>query len=421
MTEDFLYYIWQFKLFDNPLITWDGEKVFVEKPGLRNVNAGPDFLNASLKIGEISWHGNVEIHVKTSDWHLHGHDYDPNYENLILHVVYHHDTDEMPHDCPLVEMNSRIPLSLFENYKNLQITTQFIPCENLFYKVDEFTKSSFLEALYIQRLEEWSRVLEQRLERLHGDWEALMFERISYVFGLKVNADAFEMLAKSFPFKNLQEINRKAENLEAFLFGQAGYLNKPADDFHQMLANEYQFLKHKYNLKSLENHHFKLLRLRPPNFPTIRISQLSNLYANELNLFSKILTAQTLNQLNDVFLKVKASAYWNTHYTFGNIAKTNTEKWLTQQRIQLIILNAVVPIKYLYAKKYGADNIEDLLNIVREIKPENNSIIQSFKQIGAQIKDAVDSQAYLELKKHYCDSKKCLNCRIGNKIIHDVR
>ena len=421
MTEDFLYYIWQFKLFDNPLITWDGEEVYVEKPGLRNVNAGPDFLNASLKIGEISWHGNVEIHVKTSDWHLHGHDHDPNYENLILHLVYHHDTEAMPHDCLLVELNQKIPLSLFENYKNLQQSTLFIPCENLFHTVDEFTKSSFLEALYIQRLEERSQLLSQRLERLNGDWEALMFERISYVFGLKVNADAFEMLAKSFPFKNLQEINRKAENLEAFLFGQAGCLNDPTDEFHQMLANEYQFLRHKYNLTSLENHHFKLLRLRPPNFPTIRISQLSSLYANELNLFSKILTAQTLNQLNDVFLKVKASDYWNTHYTFGNIAKTNTEKWLTQQRIQLLILNAVVPIKYLYAKKYGADNIEDLLNIVREIKPENNSIIQSFKQIGAQIKDAVDSQAYLELKKHYCDSKKCLNCRIGNKIIHHVR
>ncbi len=421
MTEDFLYYIWQFKLFDNPLITWDGEEVCVEKPGLRNLNAGPDFLNASLKIGEISWHGNVEIHVKTSDWHLHGHDHDPNYENLILHLVYHHDTEAMPHDCPLVELNQKIPLSLYENYQNLQQSTLFIPCENLFHSVDEFTKSSFLEALYIQRLEERSQVLSQRLERLNGDWEALMFERISYVFGLKVNADAFELLAKSFSFKNLQDINRTAENLEAFLFGQAGYLNDPTDEFHQMLANEYQFLKHKYNLTSLENHHFKLLRLRPPNFPTIRISQLSCLYANELNLFSKILSAQTVNQLNDVFINVKASAYWNTHYTFGNIAKTNAEKWLTQQRIQLVILNAVVPIKYLYAKKYGADNIEDLLNIVREIKPENNSIIQSFKQIGAQIKDAVDSQAYLELKKHYCDSKKCLNCRIGNKIIHHVR
>lgn len=421
MTEEFLYYVWQFKLFENPISTLDGESVYVENPGQRNVNAGPDFLQASLKINDVRWVGNVEIHVKTSDWHLHGHDHDPNYERLILHLVYHHDTDALPHDCPLVELQHKIPSDIFSNYQNLQQHSQFIPCENLFYTVDEFTKATFLESLYIARLEAKSAILERRFHKLQNDWEALMFERIAYVFGLKVNADAFEMLAKSFLFKVVQQIYRKQENLEAFLFGQAGYLHEAQDDFQQKLLEDYDFLRHKYKTEAIDNHHFKLLRLRPPNFPTIRLSQLAQLYSSEESLFSKIMQANTLKQYYDLFKNAKASAYWNTHYTFGNPSKVDEVKTLTQQRVHLILLNAIVPIRFLHARIYGVDNIETLLSLVREIKPEENSIIKNYRKIGAKIENALDSQAYLELKKNYCNDKKCLHCRIGNKIINDVR
>lgn len=421
MTEDFLYYIWQFKLFENPIKTFDGELIYVKNPGQRNTNAGPDFLNASLKIGKVSWHGNVEIHVKTSDWHLHGHDFDPNYQKLILHLVYHHDVDKIPHDCPLVEVQNKIPKEIFDNFRNLQLKNQFIPCENLFYQVDEFTKSTFVESLYIQRLEEKSKALNQRLEILQGDWEALTFEYISYVFGLKINSDAFQILAKSFPFKTLQQIQRKNENLESFLFGQAGFLHQPKDEFQQELNENYHFLKHKYATQPISNELFKFLRLRPPNFPTIRISQLANLYQSQNNLFSKFLAANNLNEFQQIFKNAKASEYWNNHYTFGKISKKEEIKYLTDQRIHLILINAILPIKFLHAKKYGAESFEDIVDFVRSLETEENAIIKNFRKIGAKVANALESQAYIELKKNYCDPKKCLNCRIGNKIIHHVR
>ena len=421
MTEDFLYYIWQFKLFQNPLKTLQGEEVYVENPGYRNVNAGPDFLNARIKMGDVSWHGNVEIHVKTSDWHLHGHDYDPSYQKLILHLVYHHDIDKVPHDCPLVALDGSISEDLIENFKYLHQQNQFIPCENLFHRVDDFTKLNFVESLYVQRLAEKSKLLEQRWLILKGDWEALLFEQISSVFGLKINANAFEILAKSFPFKILQQINSKNENLEAFLFGQAGFLEDIKDDYQAQLRSDYQFLKHKYNTQSIENHLFKFLRLRPANFPTLRLAQLANLYQNESKLFTTILNSNTLDSLNLIFTKTKASDYWDQHYNFAKFSKKTNVKTLTQERINLIILNTIVPIRFFHAMQYGTDNVEDLLSLVRSIKPEQNSIIKNYKKIGANISNALEGQAYLELKKKYCDQKKCLDCRIGCKIINYVR
>ncbi|MDO5656529.1 MAG: DUF2851 family protein [Flavobacteriaceae bacterium] len=420
MTEEFLYYIWQFRLWAHDSKTFSGQDLYIEKPGIRNTNAGPDFLNAQIRIGDVLWAGNIEIHVKTSDWFFHNHQWDPNYKNLILHVVYHHDLDELPHDCPLLVLQGKIKPELIQNYQYLQESKSFIFCENLFQEVDEFTINNFVESLFIERLEKKVNLLDQRLAKLNGDWEALLFERIAYVFGLKINAYAFELLAKSFSFQILNQLIRKNENLEAFLFGQAGFLNSAKDEYQLQLQKEYEFLQHKYQTESIEQHLFKFLRLRPPNFPTVRIAQLAAFYKFQNKLFAEIMRIPSEKEFLKIFQNIQASSYWDTHYNFGT-ESTFEVKTISDERLRLLLLNAVVPVKYLYQLKQGNENDESLLELVRSIKPEENSIIQKFQKIGAKVENAMDSQAYLELKKNYCDSKKCLNCRIGNKIIRHVR
>lgn len=416
MTEEFLYYIWQFRLWKGELKSSAGEILHVEKPGLRNENAGPDFLNAQIRIGNVLWNGNVEIHVKTSDWYFHDHQDDENYKNLILHVVFNHDMDDLPHDCPLLTLKDHIPKELLENYRNLNTSRQFIPCEDLFAQADEFTVSTFLETLFIQRLQEKVKHLENRLDLLNGDWEGLLFERIAWVFGLKVNAEAFELLAKSFPFRTLQQVIRKNENTEALLFGQAGFLDDPKDLYQAQLKHEYEFLKHKYALRPVQNHLFKFLRLRPPNFPTVRIAQLAALYRSQDQLFTAFMKIKTKKGFKDKFSSISASFYWDTHYNFKTESKSSVKK-ITEERIDLLLLNAIVPVKYLYLQKHGNEDIESILAMVRSVKPEKNAVIENFGNIGAKITNAMESQAYLELKKTLCDHKKCLHCRIGNKII----
>ena len=420
MTEEFLYYIWQFKLWNGQLTTVCGNKVLVEKPGMRNMHAGPDFLNARIRIGDVLWFGNVEIHVKTSDWFFHGHEEDENYQNLILHVVFHNDLENLPHDCPLVVLNEFISQDLIQNYHNLQSPYEFIPCEKFLSEIDDFTLRNFIETLFIQRIENKVNFLENRLKILQGDWEALLFERISYVFGLKVNAEAFELLAKSFPFKILQQVIRKNESVEALLFGQAGFLEVPKDLYQKELQLKYIFLKNKYELQALDNHLFKFLRLRPPNFPTVRIAQLAAMYQFNNQLFNELIHLNDFNSLKTKFSQIQINEYWKTHYNFGTETTKKTEKKITQERLQLLVLNAIVPIQYLFFKIHGEADIEKILQLLESMKPEQNAIIKNYNKIGLKISNALQSQAFLELKKYFCDEKKCLNCKIGNKIIHDA-
>lgn len=421
MNEEFLYYLWQFKLWKGNLCTFSGQEILVEKSGFRNVHAGPDFSEAKIRMGEVLWVGNVEIHTKTSDWFFHGHETDENYQRLILHVVWQHDLDEVPHDFPLVELRNFVPKELLENYQKLQATNQFIPCENLFAEVDEFTKSTFLEALFIERLYTKTQRLHQRLDQLSGDWEALTFERMAYVFGLKINAEAFEFMAKSFDFKILQQIIRKNENVAAFLFGQAGFIDKPTDDYSSELNKQYQFLKHKYHTESIENHLFKFLRLRPPNFPTIRLAQLSALYQHENQLFQKIISLNNPPALEKVMLGIETNTYWQQHYKFGKKSAKQHSAQISKQLVKNIVLNAVIPLQFLYGMKTGKENSEQIIALANSLKPETNTIIANYTKIGAHVATAMHSQAYLELYKTFCEPKKCVTCRIGNKIINHVR
>lgn len=417
MNEELLYYIWQFKRWQGTLKTLSGEAVEVYSVGQRNNNAGPDFLHAKLRIGQVLWSGNVEIHVKTSDWFFHGHESDKNYQNLILHIVWQHDLEELPHDCPLLVLSDFVSKEIVNNYQKLKIDNSFISCENLFAEVDNFTKNTFLESLFVERFQNKTERLNQKLDKLSGDWEALTFERMAYVFGLKINAEAFELMAKSFNFKMLQQVVRKNESVEALLFGQSGFLEKPLDEYQLRLQQEYAFLQHKYKLIPIENNLFKFLRLRPSNFPSIRLAQLSAVYAKEDKLFQKILSVKNIKELTCIFKDIEVNPYWEKHYKFGKESKKQHSAQITRQLVEKIAINAVIPLQFLYGLKIGKDNSEQIIALARSIKPEKNSIIENYRHIEAEIKNAFESQGYLELYKTFCKPKKCVTCRIGNKII----
>ncbi len=424
MNEKFLYYIWQFKRWETSslLLTQKGETVEVISPGYRNQDAGPDFLEAKIKINDILWIGNVEIHVNTSDWFLHGHDNNPAYQNLILHVVYNHNLNEVPNDIPILELNQKIPKTLLLNYDSLQPVYQFIPCENFFQNIDDFTLKSYLESLVIQKFQTKTDELTIRLDQLNGDLEALAYEQTAYAFGLKINAHSFQVLTKALPYSILKKHIQNTTELEALLYGQGCFLqnlsNENKEEYPLELTKIYNFLQHKYQLTPIHQHLFKFFRLRPSNFPTIRLSQFANLLSNQKNLFHLLTSSQNSKSIFQILSQIKASSYWDNHFTFLKESNKNYTKKLTHSFIESLFINAIIPLKLVYNVKLGKDNSIEILKWLQLLSPEKNTIIQSFEELGVHIENAWESQALLELKKTFCDEKNCLNCRIGNKILN---
>ena len=420
LNEEFLYYIWQFKKWNReiPLFSIDNELIEVVSPGIRNHDSGPDFFNAKIKIGNLLLAGNVEIHLKTSDWFLHKHEQDKSYQNIVLHVVYENDIPDKIGNFETLALEKYIDKDLINRFSTIQKPFEFIPCESFISEVEPFHRQAFLERLFIDRFQQKSEYLSQRLQILKGDWEALLFEEISYVFGLKVNAEIFRNLAKSFDFNILRQ---NKNNIEALIFGQAGFLENPQDDYMQSLKNEYDFIKHKHQLNSIENHLFKFLRLRPANFPTLRLAQLASIYKSENKIFSLLMNCNDLKDYYKLFESFKTSEYWQNHYRFGKETKAEISNMISKKLIDSILLNAWYPILFLYKQTQINFEIEEFLNLYLKLPPEKNSILNSFKQLGIKIKNALEAQSYLELKKNFCNQKKCLHCGIGNQVLKNVR
>ncbi|MFD0991412.1 DUF2851 family protein [Mariniflexile jejuense] len=421
MQEDFLHYIWKHKKFEvNQLKTTQGDAVLVTSVGQHNFNAGPDFFNAQLKIGEQLWAGNVEIHVKSSDWFLHNHEVDKAYDNVILHVVWEHDTDIFRKNntpIPTLQLKDVVSNVILNNYEKLfSKSGKWINCENDFASVDDFLINNWLERLYFERLERKSLEIQKLLEETKNDWEAVLFVMLTKNFGLKVNGESFFSIAKSVDFSIVRKVQSNQETLEALLFGQAGLLEQDIEDgYYSMLIKEYHFLKQKFKL---ENKHVispQFFRLRPPNFPTIRLSQLAGLYFNNQNLFSKIIALNNLDEFYKLF-DVTTSLYWETHFSFGKASKTSTKK-LTKPFIDLLLINTIVPIKFCYAKQNGHDINNIILNIATEITSEKNSIVDAFNKLKKTSKTSLHSQALIQLKTEYCNKNNCLQCAVGSQLI----
>lgn len=421
MNEEFLHFVWKFRLFNMiDLKTLEGEDLRIIETGEHNTHAGADFFNSKIKIGKTTWAGNVEIHLHSNDWNKHNHQHDKAYNNVILHVVYdsrNTSTNDSDNSIPVLELKGKIKRRIWDTYEKLIENKDWIPCEKQIKSVDSVTINGWLEKILNERLERKTVEILQSLNQNKNNWEETFYCYLAKNFGYKINALPFEMLAKSLPNVILAKHKNNLLQLEALLFGQAGMLEGTLeDDYYNQLKNEYLFLKHKHNLKPIEESLWKFLRLRPIGFPTIRVAQFAMLIHNSSHLFSKILEART-QQETERFFNFGASEYWDTHYTFGNISEQKT-KYAGKDFINNIIINTIVPFLFVYGKKKGkSKHIENAFRLLESLSSEKNSIITKWREIGINSKTAFQSQALLELKNSFCSQKKCLNCGIGNKIL----
>jgi hypothetical protein len=422
LNEDFLHFVWKYKLFSIiNIYTTSNDDLLVLKSGLHNKNAGPDFLNAQIKINQQIWVGNIEIHIKSSDWYLHNHETDAKYDAVILHVVWEDDaTIFMKNNLPLptLILKDLVNHNALKNYQNLFSREQrWILCQNEINTVDDFILNNWKERLFFERLERKSNEMKQLLVVENNDFEAVLFQLLAKNFGLKVNGDAFFRLAKSIDFSVVRKVCFDENQLAALFFGQAGFLEEDLEDeYHQQLKKDYLYLQHKFKLNPVSKNEFSFFRMRPTNFPTIRIAQLVSLYFLHQNLFSKIITTSTLDDFYMLFL-VAVHPFWKTHYNFEKVAKASPKK-LTKSFIDLLIINTIIPLKFLYQKNRGEVAESGFLEILNKIKPEKNSIISKFSELKIKTNTAFETQALLELKNNYCEPKRCLECAIGRDVLN---
>ncbi|TVZ55707.1 uncharacterized protein DUF2851 [Lutibacter sp. Hel_I_33_5] len=421
MKEEFLHYLWLHKLFSKiNLVTKKNERLVIVNSGLHNKNSGPDFLNAQLKIDNQTWAGNVEIHLKSSDWYLHRHEIDENYDAVILHVVWEHDVDvfmKNNNPIPTLELKNYVDDIILENYQKLFSKKQcWIPCEREINKIDSFLFKNWLERLYFERLENKSLFIEILLQQSNNDFDAVLFQLLAKNFGLKVNGSVFLQLSQSIDFSIIRKECFDEVKLSALLFGQAGFLEEEIKDlYYRSLKTEYKHLKNKYDLKSISKNNFQFFRMRPNNFPTIRIAQLSALMHKHQNLFSKLIEISKLEDFYNLF-SIEINDFWKTHYSFETSSRKLVKR-LTKSFIDLLLINTIIPLKFVYLKSRGGVKEQDFLHLIQQIKPEKNSIISKFSELKIKSNNAFETQSLLELKNNYCNKKRCLDCVVGNSLL----
>lgn len=421
MNEEILQYLWNFKKFQSfDFVSVNGKNIEILDFGQWNKNSGPDFLFAKIKIDDIVFVGNIEIHTKASDWFFHNHSGNPEFGNLILHAVYINDCD-IPElekqNIPTLELKNYIDEALIQKHQNLRQEHSFIPCEDLFDK--EKIPLFFEEEVLLKKLDFKSESLELSLKKNQNNYEAVLFQNLAYTFGLKVNAEIFLQLAESLEFSVINKIRQNQTQLEALLFGICGFLETPRDEMMTIWKREFDFLKVKFGLSDVQIHP-KFSKLRPPNFPTIRLSQFANLYHSQPNLFSKIIEAKTIEDLYFIFNNISASEYWNNHFNFRKISPVKSQKLLSQDFIDLIMINSILPIKYFYHKNYNPEIVDDIFDFYKQMKPEKNSVLDEWKKLGLKFENALQTQAFLYQYKTFCTQKKCLNCGVGFQLLNNA-
>ena len=416
MTEKLFQYIWQFQYYNNnELRSIEGDILQINHPGYLNTNQGPDFLEANIKVADTTWAGNIELHLKSSDWNTHKHSDDSNYKNIILHVVWEDDVN-LGLPFPVLELQNRVSKFLLKRYDELMNATAFIPCEKSIQQVNMLTWKSWKDRLLAERLQNKAAIIFEQLAANNNHWEETFWWLLANNFGIKVNRDAFEKIARSLPVNILAKHKNQIHQLEALLFGQAGLLeNNFADTYPAMLQKEYLFYKAKYKLQPIQASLF-FLRMRPANFPSVRLAQLAMLINKSTSLFSVIKESHSLKEIKEL-LNVTANDYWHYHYLFDE-ASAFKEKKLGTQMINNILINTIIPIVF----AYGLYNQEETykskaLQWFEEIAPEKNNITNAWAGLGIENKNAFDSQALIQLKNEYCNKKRCLKCAVGNRLL----
>ena len=404
------------------LLTTDGERIEIFNPGILNTDAGPDFLNARVKIGPIAWVGSVEIHLHSSGWVDHHHDQDRSYDNVILHVVWQHDkviarNDKTP--LPTLELRNRVDEALINTYRRLINSSFSIPCQRSLPGVDHLTKLSMLEKALMQRLERKAEEVQTLYKQNRNNWEETFYQLLARNFGFKINAEPFFQLARLLPLKLLLKQADKQEQVEAMLFGQAGFLDaSKGDDYYLKLRREHRLLAQKYSLQQnkMSKAQWRFLRLRPANFPSLRLAQLGSILHHRQNIFSAVLECEDVKSLTQLFT-VPPSSYWLSHYQFTKKAKS-AEHELGRSSIENIIINTVVPVWAAYGKLSDEQSYVDrAVQVLQQLPEEENKITRSWKNIGMTTQTAFDSQALIELYNSFCQQKSCLNCAIGASLM----
>jgi len=422
MKEDFLHYLWKFKKFETlNLITTQKEQITIIKTGDYLELSGPDFFNAQIIIGKQKWAGNVEIHLKSSDWYVHGHEKDAAYENVILHVVWEHDTEifgKNNREIPVLVLKDYVSSETVNNYQALMSPKSWISCEKQIAQIDDFVFKNWQERLFFERLERKSKFIYDLLEETNQDWESVLFCLLAKNFGLNTNGSAFLQIAKKLPFSIIRKESFEVENLEALLLGTSGLLDAEKEDvYFKDLKIRYFYLLYKYQLDKAYTDPVEFFKHRPDNFPTIRLSQLASLYNKHQNLFSKIIALKSVKSIYELF-NVSASLYWQNHYQFDKESPKKS-KPLSKSFIDLLIINTIIPIQFAYSNIMGESFSEVLIALLNEVSPEKNSIIEKFESFGISAKNAFDTQTLIQLKNEYCNQKACLRCAVGMELLRN--
>jgi hypothetical protein len=420
MKEAFLHHLWKFKLFDlTHLVTVTGDSVRIVHSGNYLALAGPDFFNAQVVIGTQKWAGNVEIHLKSSDWYLHHHERDAAYDSVILHVVWEHDAAIFRKDnseIPVLELKKYVSSETLARYEALMLPKSWIFCENQLANLDSFVLKNWQERLFFERLERKSKAIEELLVLTNQDWEAVLFCMLAKNFGLNINGDSFLQIALSIPFSVIRKESYAIEHLESLLFGQSGLLLEDKEDvYFKQLQSNFEYQRHKYQIEKAQVNPLQFFKHRPDNFPTLRLSQLANLYHKQPYLFSSLMALTSIKDIYDLF-SISVSNYWETHYQFDKVSPKK-KKMLSKSFIDLLIINTLIPLRFLYARSQGKEVSEELISLLNQVAPEKNAIMDKFKSFSVAVSDAFESQALLELKNEYCNKFKCMECAIGISVL----
>ena len=422
MTESFLHYLWKNRLFRFlEAKTTDGEPVSIIFPGYHNTDAGPDFKHAIIQIGVIKWAGDVEIHLRSSDWFRHKHQFDEKYKSVTLHVVYEHDceVERQPGEYfPTLELKNLIPEEMFARYEQLVTSSNTMGCFGMIDQLDSLHARSVMSAMAVERLLHKQQRVAETVQKCSGDWNEAFYRHLALGFGFKTNAPAFELLSLSLPYKIISRHIDSSLQVSALVFGQAGLLNEqPVDGYHDQLKYEYDYLRYKYQLVPIESHHWNLLRLRPPNFPCVRLAQFVALLCKIPKMMQEVLDHPNVEYIQHLFV-VEADDYWRSHYHFGKENLLPHGVLLGKSSVSLLLINTVVPFLFAFYKFKGEDhNLERVLQMLEELPFEDNKLTRCFSESPFPKESALESQALIELIQNYCKKQRCLECAIGESIL----
>ncbi len=423
MNEDFLYYLWRHRFSGRTMAGTQNENITVLNPGERNHNSGPDFFNGKIKIGDTLWAGNIEVHVRSSDWYRHHHQNDTHYDNIILHVVYEDDKPVFRKNgepVPTLVLKGNFDEKLYEKYRGFLLSKQWIPCGESISKAGHFEFMNWMHRLAIERLERKAMEIERMLHENKNDFREIFYRKLLRSYGFKTNAEAFEQLAISMPFRVLSRQKDQLLQIEALLFGQAGMLRQEFnDDYPRRLQSEYRFLAQKYQLKPMQSEAWRFMRMHPPNFPTIRLAQFARLFHRSTALLQKILEAERLDHVISL-LQTETSDYWKTHYRFDRPAVSKPKK-MGKTSLHLILINTIIPFVFVYGRETNRQQLCDkALEWLISLPAEKNHITRNFSVLGIKPENALQSQALIRLKTNYCQNKQCLRCGVGYYLLKSI-